>query len=237
MPFSICTGSGGGLILGLSTAIVATVVAATLVVSAVVATIISAVIVALIVAAVIAAIVVALIVAAVIDGEQAGDGVFDLGSAHLGEAALGELEDDVGFVEGGRADVVAGVAGDDAHDNLVFIHVDLDLGGIDLVADLEELGGLSFAEVAEQTAARLHAEGVGRVDGAVLILGGHAAGLVAVGHAEDAALVDFEDGSGLDDGGAIGVLAHLDEVVLGVELVGERNLRGQQGGREDDRSK
>jgi len=97
--------------------------------------------VALLVVAIAALLSVALISAgAVVEVQKAADGVFDLGGTRIGQRSFWKLEDDFGFVEGCRTDVVAGIAGDEAKDDLVFRHVDHDSGGIHFYTHLVELG-------------------------------------------------------------------------------------------------
>src|SRR5271157_2829210 len=142
------------------------------------------------------ALVVALIVgiAAVIDGEQSGDRIFHLRGIGAGQGSFGELENDVSFEESFGVGVVAGIAGNDAHDHLILLQIHGELGGIDFVVHLEELCGLRLAHFAHERTKALGYQGIGRMHRSVFILGGENA-LVGIRHAENAAFLDDEDGA------------------------------------------
>lgn len=121
-----------GTLLRLSSSAAAT--ATTLVVSALIITVA--------VAIAIAALAIALIAGAVVECQQAGHYIFYLGWVRIRQRALWKLKHNICLVESRGADVIARIASDDTHQNLVFRQVHGKLGWINLLSDLHQSGGL-----------------------------------------------------------------------------------------------
>lgn len=88
--------------------------------SARVVSLIIAITIAIAIAALLIATLAIALVGAVINGEESGHRVFYLGRVHACQRPFGKLEDNVCLEERSRTDVVAGIAVDDADNNLIF---------------------------------------------------------------------------------------------------------------------
>src|SRR5258708_264418 len=163
-----------------------------------------------------------LLVFVVADRKQLAKRIFHLARAGLRQRALGKLKDYLRLVVGWRIGLVARVASHNTYGYAVFGHVHFDLCRINLVPRREQMRSLFFSKTPHHRLPSDQRQSAGTMHrSAFIFCWRHLR--ITVRHAQNASLLNRQQGSLLDDRISTGIRSHLHQFVLCSELFLERN--------------